>query len=156
MPPPFSFSDFHPGIKLSAKWITITEAHVVQFAGLSGDYNPIHINDIFAKESIFNSRIAHGALIISLTIGDLSQFIMGTTIALLEVHSKFLKPVKIGDTIHIETEVLEKVPSKKYNGGTVTFRHIVKNQSDEDVTVLESKILISNGLATRNNVLRHD
>ena len=73
---------------------------------------------------------------------------------MLKVSSRFLKPVRIGDTIYVESEVVDKKPSEKYNGGIITFRHEVKNQRGETVATIETKLLITRRLATKKNALR--
>ncbi|MGC8598079.1 MAG: MaoC/PaaZ C-terminal domain-containing protein [Thermocladium sp.] len=153
--PPYSFDDFEVGMKIRSHGLTITEAHIIQFAGLTGDFNPIHLNAEFAGKSIFKERVAHGLLTLSVAVGQFAQLIAGTTIALLEVNSRFHKPVKIGDTIYVESEVISKVPSNKYNGGVVVLKHDVKNQFGELVASIETKLLISNGPATSENVFKH-
>ncbi|KUO79148.1 MAG: MaoC family dehydratase N-terminal domain-containing protein [Vulcanisaeta sp.] len=153
-PPPYTYDEFQVGMRLRSQGLTITEAHVVQFAGLTGDYNPLHVDEVFAKNTIFEGRVAHGLLTLSLATGLFAPLVAGTTIALLEVNVKFLKPVKIGDTIYVDTEVVDKKPSNKYNGGVITFRLEVKNQRDEVVAVIDQKLLIARGLAVKNNVLR--
>lgn len=152
--PPYSFDDFEIGMRIRSHGLTITESHIIQFAGLTGDFNPIHVNAEFAGKSIFKERVAHGLLTLSAAIGQFAQLIAGTTIALLEVNSRFHKPVKIGDTIYVESEVMSKVPSNKYNGGVVILKHDVKNQLGELVTSIETTLLISNGPATSENVLK--
>ena len=152
--PPYTFDDFQVGMKMKSQGLTITETHIIQFAGLTGDYNPLHVDDVFARETIFEGRIAHGLLVQALAVGLFAQLIAGTTIALLEVNSRFLKPVRIGDTIYVESEVVDKKPSEKYNGGVITFKHEVKNQRGETVATIETKLLIARGLATKRNALR--
>ncbi|GAB6944478.1 MaoC family dehydratase [Vulcanisaeta sp. JCM 14467] len=152
--PPYTFDDFQVGMKMKSQGLTITETHIIQFAGLTGDYNPLHVDDVFARETIFEGRVAHGLLVQALAVGLFAPLVAGTTIALLEVNSRFLKPVRIGDTIYVESEVVDKKPSEKYNGGVITFRHEVKNQRGEIVATIETKLLIARGLATKKNALR--
>jgi acyl dehydratase len=152
--PPYTFDDFQIGMKMRSQGLTVTETHIIQFSGLTGDYNPLHVDDVFAKETIFEGRVAHGLLIQALAVGLFAPLVAGTTIALIEVSSKFLRPVKIGDTIYVESEVVDKKPSEKYNGGIITFRHEVKNQRGETVATIETKLLIARGLAIRKNALK--
>ncbi|MGC8543894.1 MAG: MaoC family dehydratase [Vulcanisaeta sp.] len=153
--PPYTFDDFQVGMKIKSQGLTITETHIIQFAELTGDYNPLHINEIFAKDTIFEGRVAHGLLTLSIAFGLFVPLVAGTTIALLEVSSKFLKPVRIGDTIYVITEVVDKKPSDKYNGGVITFKHEVKNQNEETVAIIETKLLLARDLALKKNVLKH-
>ncbi|WP_054853237.1 MULTISPECIES: MaoC/PaaZ C-terminal domain-containing protein [Vulcanisaeta] len=152
--PPYTFDDFQVGMKMKSQGLTITESHIVQFAELTGDYNPLHVDDVFARETIFEGRVAHGLLVQSLAVGLFAPLVAGTTIALLEVNSRFLRPVKIGDTIYVESEVIDKKPSEKYNGGIITFKHEVKNQRGETVATIDVKLLIARGPATKKNVLK--
>ncbi|WP_069807152.1 MaoC family dehydratase [Vulcanisaeta thermophila] len=152
--PPLTYDDFQVGMKIRSQGITVTEAHIVQFAQLTGDYNPLHVDEEFARQTIFEGRVAHGLLTLSLATGLLAPLLAGTTIALLEVNAQFQKPVKIGDTIHVESEVIEKKESRKYNGGTVTFKQEVKNQRGETVATITIKVLIARGPATKNNVIK--
>ena len=137
------FEDFQPGAKIESQGLTVTEAHVVAFAGLTGDFNPLHLDEEYARRTIFGGRIAHGLLTLSLALGLFAPNIYGSTIALLEASARFLKPVKIGDTIRVVTEVLDKKPTEKYEGGVVHLRHEVRNQRGEVVAVAETKILVS-------------
>lgn len=152
--PPYTYDDFQVGMKLKSQGLTVTESHITQFAGLTGDYNPLHVDEVFAKDSIFGGRVAHGLLTLSLAVGLFASLVAGTAIALLEVDSKFLKPVRIGDTIYVEIEVVDKKPSDKYNGGVVTFRHEVRNQKGEVVAVIDTKLLIARNIAIKDNVLK--
>jgi len=138
-----SFDEFEVGQKFESYKITVTEAHVVLFASLTGDFNPLHVDEGFAKNSIFGSRIAHGLLTLSLTFGYLAMLVAYTAIALLEVKAKFIRPVKIGDTIHSVIEVIDKRLSEKYRGGIVTFKSQVFNQRNEVVMEGVYSLLIS-------------
>ncbi len=137
------FEDFQPGAKLESPGVTVTEAHVVAFAGLTGDFNPLHLDEERARRTIFGGRIAHGLLTLSLAAGLLAPNIYGSAIALLEASARFLRPVRIGDTIRAIAEVLDKRPSEKYAGGVVRLRHEVRNQRGEVVAVAETKILVA-------------
>ncbi len=115
---------------------TVTEADVVHFAGISGDYNPLHVNEEFCKETIFGTRIAHGPLIYSIAAGLLFQLHLydDTLIAFLGFDSlKFTKPVKIGDTIHARIKVTEKRETSKPDRGVMKRTLEVVNQHGEVV-----------------------
>lgn len=86
---------------------TMTETDVYLFAGISGDNNPAHLNDIEAKKSIFKDRIVHGMLTSSLISAVLGTRLPGPGTIYLEQNLKFTKPVKFGDTILAEVEVIE-------------------------------------------------
>ncbi len=115
---------------------TVTEADVVHFAGISGDYNPLHVNEEFCKDTIFGTRIAHGPLIYSIAAGLLFQLHLydDTLIAFLGFDSlKFTKPVKIGDTIHARIKVTEKRETSKPDRGVMKRTLEVVNQHGEVV-----------------------
>lgn len=147
--PPYSFDDFRVGMRIESQGLTVTEAHIIQFAGLTGDFNPIHVDEEFARGTVFGGRVAHGLLTLSLAVGLFAPLVAGTTIALLEASARFLKPVRAGDTIHVTSEVIDKRQSDKYDGGVVAFRHEVRNQRGDVVATAETKLLISRGPANK-------
>ena len=115
---------------------TITEADVVNFAGISGDYNPLHIDEEFCKQTQFGTRIAHCPLVYSIAAGLLFQLHLydDTLIAFLGFDSlKFTLPVKIGDTVRVRVEVLEKRETSKPDRGVMKRLLQVLNQRDEIV-----------------------
>ena len=115
---------------------TITEADIVNFAGISGDYNPLHIDEGFCKQTQFGTRIAHGPLVYSIAAGLLFQLHLydDTLIAFLGFDSlKFTLPVKIGDTVRVRVEVLEKRETSKPDRGVMKRLLQVLNQRDEVV-----------------------
>ena len=115
---------------------TITEADVVNFAGISGDYNPLHIDEEFCKQTQFGTRIAHGPLVYSIAAGLLFQLHLydDTLIAFLGFDSlKFTLPVKIGDTVRVRVEVLEKRETSKPDRKIMKRLLQVLNQRDEIV-----------------------
>ncbi|MFP3929207.1 MAG: MaoC/PaaZ C-terminal domain-containing protein [Desulfobacteraceae bacterium] len=117
---------------------TVTESDVVWFAGLTGDWNPIHTDKELASRSEFGGRIAHGMLILALGTGLITRIPLGgflpkSLIAVVGIDRvRLVKPVMIGDTIHVECEMLE---AKSMTGGKglleVRFRII--NQAGETV-----------------------
>ncbi|MEX2704229.1 MAG: MaoC family dehydratase [Candidatus Freyrarchaeum guaymaensis] len=139
-----TFPEFKVGDKLVSPSITVTESHISLFAGLSGDFNPLHTNEEFAQKLPFKGRIAHGMLTISMQSGFLGMLLAGTAIAFLEAEYKFRAPVKINDTIHTELEVAETKPVQKYDGGIVKFNMQIKNQRNETVVEGYATVMISN------------
>lgn len=101
----------------------MTEADIVTFAGLTGDYNPMHTDAEFAKTTMFGQRIAHGMLTLSYAVGQAYQlgFLERTIIAFRSLEMKFSAPVLIGDTCHVELVVKEKSEAKRLGGGWVTM-----------------------------------
>lgn len=133
---PMYFEDFEVGQRFVTAGRTVTEADVVNFAGVSGDYNPIHTDAEFAKSTPFGQRIAHGLLVLSMLTGlrQRTGATDGTLIAWLEIRNyRFLKPVLIGDTVHGETEIVEKRETSKPDRGIVVQRVRVLNQRGEVV-----------------------
>ena len=105
-----TFEQFHIGDKGNfAK--TVTEADIVNFAGTSGDFNPLHMNAEYAKTTMFKGRIAHGALVSSF-ISTAGAMFVGLGAIYVSQLSKFKAPVQIGDTITATMEVTETIPAK--------------------------------------------
>ena len=112
---------------------TVTEADIVSFSALSGDWNQIHCDAEFAKQGMFGERIAHGLLGLSIASGLAVRtgFIEGTVIAFMGLDWKFRAPIKIGDTIHARAQVAEVKAVPRLGGGIVTFNVEVLNQRSE-------------------------
>ncbi|MDR3215339.1 MAG: MaoC family dehydratase [Bacilli bacterium] len=91
---------------------TITESDVYLFAGVSGDLNPAHVNEEYAKKTTFKGRIAHGMLGVSLISTVVGMYLPGPGTIFMDVSAKFVKPVKINDTITAEVEVVELIKEK--------------------------------------------
>lgn len=130
------FDEFQPGQKITTAGRTITESDVVTFAGLSGDYNQIHVDAQFSETSPFGKRIAHGLLGLSIASGLAVQtgIMEGTVVAFREISEwKFVKPIFLGDTIHVEMEVVETKEFKRIGAGSVITSLDVKNQHQETV-----------------------
>ena len=124
--------------KIGAEFVTsartITETDIINFAGISGDYNPLHIDEEFCRNTQFGTRIAHGPLGYSIAPALIFQLQLydDTLIAFLGFDSlKFTKPVKIGDTIHARLEVIEKRETSKSDRGIMKRLFQVLNQNNE-------------------------
>jgi acyl dehydratase len=130
-----TYDEFEVDEKFTTASRTITESDVVTFAGLSGDFNPIHMDSEFAEGTPLKGRIAHGMLVESIATGLGNQLgiFEGTTIAVLSMTINYKAPVKFGDTIHLQLTVLEKKDTSKPERGILTFRTNVLNQRDETV-----------------------
>lgn len=115
---------------------TITETDIYAFAGITGDFNPVHVNAEFAKKTIFKERIAHGLLTAGLISAVLGTKLPGPNSIYLKQELEFTAPVRIGDTITAEVEVLEKKPEKKI----LRLKTIAVNQKGD--TVLRGEALI--------------
>jgi len=114
---------------------TIGEGDVNVFAGLVGDFTPIHVDEEFAKASPFGTRIAHGPLAMSTAIGMLTQTgILGErVIGLINLNWDFSLPVKIGDTIRARVLIEQIRPTSKPGRSVATFAFDVLNQNEESV-----------------------
>lgn len=136
------FEDYQLGDVWESKGRTITEADIVMFSALSGDWFPLHTNIEYAKETQYKQRIAHGMLVLSITTG-LVHFEPGVVVAFYGMDKvRFTNPTFIGDTIHLEGKVIE-LKSKGSNQGIVTVLQEVKKQTDETVAVFEMKLLVN-------------
>lgn len=116
---------------------TITEADVVNYAGLSLDINPIHLNNEYAKKSIFKERIAHGMLTSGLISAVLGTKLPGEGSIYLSQTLKFVAPVKIGDTVTAKAEIIDINSEKRI----VTLKTTCVNQDENIVVDGEAKIL---------------
>jgi acyl dehydratase len=109
---------------------TVNEADVTLFAGLAGDFNPLHVDEEFASATEFGGRIAHGPLVLSMAIGLMAQLnlIDGTALALLDLAWAFKGPVKLGDTVRARVTPIAKRPTRKPGRGVLVLRFEVENQ----------------------------
>ena len=130
------WEEWEIGAEFESSGRTVTEADIVMFAGLSGDYNPLHIDEEFCKKTQFGTRIAHGPLVYAIAAGLLFQLHLydDTLIAFLGFDSlKFTNPVKAGDTIHARIKVLEKRETSRPDRGVMKRQLQVLNQRGEVV-----------------------
>ncbi|MBX3060193.1 MAG: MaoC family dehydratase N-terminal domain-containing protein [Anaerolineae bacterium] len=128
-----TYEEFELGAIYDTQARTITEADVVSFAGLSGDFNPIHTDAEAAKNGPFGERIAHGMLTVAMATGmaNMTGLMAGTTIALMEQNIKYKGAVKFGDTVRLQMEVIEKRETSKPDRGVVKLAARVLNQRGE-------------------------
>ena len=114
---------------------TVTEADIVAFAGVSGDFNPLHVDEIFAREQTpFEGRIAHGPLVLSMSYGLASVRDGWKILALVECQRRFRAPVYPGDTVWADLEVLETRASRSRPGvGFATLGVEVRSDRGEIV-----------------------
>ena len=129
------WEDFEPGREWTTHSRTVTEADVVAFACLSGDFNPLHVDAEFARETPFGERIARGLLALSIGTGLTSRLgvVEGTTIAFLGLEWSFEAAVKLGDTITVRLRVDDKRETSKPDRGIVRFATAIVNQRGEVV-----------------------
>ena len=142
---PLYFEDVEVGFRFETPSRTVTEADLVAFAGVSGDFNPLHTDRRFAETSIYGERIAHGALVLSITTGLRQRVGLfdGTLMGLLEIRAwRFVAPVRIGDTIRAVCEVTELRETSKPDRGVMVQRIDVLDQDDARVAGGEFVMLL--------------
>jgi len=143
--------DFKVGEKSISAGRTVTETDIVIFAGISGDWNELHTNAEYMKNSPFGQRIAQGILILSISSGLALQMRSRPPVEVLAFlgmdNVRFTGPVFIGDTINVESEVIEVRPSKsKPDAGILKLKNTVKNQREEAVVTWEAALMVSKRL----------
>lgn len=129
--------DFEIGTTYKSIARTITECDVVNFAGLSGDFNPLHMDEEYGKNvSIFKKRVAHGMLGPVLMTGMSNQTGMfeGTTIAFLDLTIRYPAPLEIGDTVHLEMTPTEARHTSKLGRGILKLDANLVNQEGKVIT----------------------
>ncbi len=130
------FEDFPVGTVCRTGGRTVDIGDISTFAGLTGDHYPLHTDEEYARSTQFGTRIAHGPLTFSLAVGlvALAGFYGEAIVALREVQSiRALRPVKPGDTIKVDVEVVDAQPSKRPDQGVLSLDYSVTNQRDEVV-----------------------
>ena len=129
--------DYTVGEKIISPARTITEADIINFAGFTGDWHPLHTDVEYAAKTPFKERITHGMLTLSIgmalpfRLGPYSSYLPKSFIAFYGMDEvRFTAPNRIGDTIHCEVEVVE-ITEKGKGKGILTTRNLIKNQKDE-------------------------
>ena len=138
------FEDFEAGEEFMSAGRTVTETDIVNFAGITGDWNEIHTNKELAERGPFGQRIAHGALVFSIATG-LSVRLGQTADTVIAFYGldrlRFVKPTFIGDTIRVRQKV-ESKNERDPSSGIVTMLNEVINQRDEVVVSYTAKVLL--------------
>ena len=132
----YYFEDFEVGDTFVTPSRTVGESEISTFAGLSGDFNPIHTDDTFAQASPFGQRIAHGLLGLSVMTGLSIRLGIweASTIALLGIEEwRFLGPIFAGDTVHAVVEIAGKRATSDGRRGVLDRRYTLVNQRGEAV-----------------------
>ncbi len=118
------YEDYQVGERFVSRGRTLTEADIVNFAGVSGDWYPLHVDVEYSKRSQFGQRIAHGMLVLTIASG-LVPISPDVFVAFYGIDNiRFTAPTFIGDTIHVEVEIVEK--QDRGPGGVLTFRQEVR------------------------------
>jgi 3-hydroxybutyryl-CoA dehydratase len=138
------FEELPLGLELETPARTVTETDVVQFAGLSGDYNQLHTDAEFAKSTPYGQRIAHGLLGLAIASGLAARagFIEGTAQAFTGVNWKFKAPILFGDSIHLIARVAKARAMPSMGGGLVIMEVTLLNQRGEIVQEGEWTLLM--------------
>ena len=140
---PMYFEDFKVGATFTTTARTITEADVVTFAGVSGDFNPLHVDREFSKAGPFGEPIAHGLLVLAVAsgLGIQTGIFTGTNLAFLGIEDlRFIGAVRFGDTIRMESTVIETRRTSKRDRGIVRIAQEIKKQDDE---VVQTAVFVS-------------
>ncbi|MBW1888436.1 MAG: MaoC family dehydratase [Deltaproteobacteria bacterium] len=116
---------------------TVTEADIILYAGITGDVNPLHIDEEYAKKSIFEGRVAHGGITMGLISAVLGDKLPGLGTIMLEMICKFKAPVRIGDTITARVEVTEKITEKNI----LKLKACCTNQDGTEVIMGEAVVM---------------
>lgn len=135
------YDDLNVGDRFVTAGRTLTESDIVTFAGLSGDFNSLHMDAEFAAQTPHGKRIAHGLLVLAITSGlstrlPLMKLIEKAIVGLAGLECKWFKPTFIGDTLHVVLEITGKEPGKKPDRGTFLMKRSAVNQHGD--TVMES------------------
>lgn len=117
---------------------TVTETDIALFAGVTGDFNPVHIDAVAAEQSMFKGRIAHGMLSAGFISAVLGMKLPGTGSIYLSQSLRFTKPVRIGDTVTARVEVLEVLATKR----RVKLATTCRNQDGETVVEGEAVVMV--------------
>lgn len=139
------FEEFEVGEEIVSPGRTVTEADVVMFAGLSGDYNPLHTDEEYAKGTMFGKRIAHGLLGLAITSGLRARtgVLDGTGMAFLDLKLTFKGPIFIGDTLTMKMKVKEKRETKKSDRGIIIMDVDLVNQKGDVVQASEHTLMVA-------------
>ena len=134
-----TFADLAVGMQVSIE-NTVSEQDVIDFARVSGDYNPLHLDEEYAKTTQFKTRIAHGALTASYISAVLGNDLPGPGSVFMDLNLKFVRPVKIGDTVISTAEVV----AMEERGYRVTLA--VKGETNGKIVMKgEAKVMVPSG-----------
>ena len=147
------FEDFEPNKTWITRGRTVGEGDITQFAGLVGDFNPLHVDASYCSGTTYKGRIAHGPLTMSMAIGLMSQqnLIDDTTTGLLGLTWTFAAPVHIGATIHAIVSLASKRPTRDPARGIVVLRLEVVDQTDKSLQVGEMTLMMKRKPLTSTN-----
>ena len=125
-----------------AESLTVSESHITLAARLIGDFNPLHVNDAYARQSRFGARILHGVMTAAIAGAPVGNYFAGTAIAYLEQNNRFLAPVYAGDTLTSTWTITGKIDKPKTGGGIVNLTAACCNQNSVVVLEADGKMLV--------------
>jgi acyl dehydratase len=141
--PSFFFEDFRPGARYTTYARTVTESDHSLFCALVGYHVPLFIDEEYARQTSYGGRICPSALVMSFSTAQTESLFRTNVLALLAVDGgRFLAPVRPGDTIRTEVEVIETKPTSDAARGIVVFRDRVLNQRDETVFEIDKTVML--------------
>lgn len=129
--------------------VTVTDTHITLGAGLIGDFNPLHVDDGFARESRYGARILHGVLTSALMGAPVGMLVAGTAIGYLQHDCRFLAPVHAGDTLVIRWTVVERIDKPRHGGGIVAFDGTCQNQRGVRVATAHGRMMVADAWGPR-------
>jgi acyl dehydratase len=150
---PLYYDDIAVGDTWDSPARTVTEADIVNFAGMTGDYNPLHVDHEFTRNTPFGRPIAHGLLGLSWVagLGSFSPW-MRTAAFIRIVEWKFLKPLFVGDTVRVRTEVAERTIRGRGRRGLIVWKRQLINQNGTVVQEGCTETLVEIRTVTNNPV----
>lgn len=135
------YEDLELGFRYETPGITVGEAHVLGFAGLTGDFTPVHVDEQFAREMGFRGRLAHGLLVMGLIDALKNRCLVEFhVVAALNWTWRFCAPVHVGDRLHVEVCIADRRLTSKGNRGIVTLD--LKGLNQDGVIVQEGQTQI--------------
>ena len=139
------WEDFPAGRAIATPAVTVTESHLVQWAGLTGDWYPLHMDREAAARGPFGERVAHGPFTFALAVGLMAQTGVYGDAILAWLGTRELRataPVKIGDTVRVLATVTESRASQSPDRGVVTLGYSVRNQAQHEVLTADFTLLM--------------
>ena len=129
------------GDRFSGSHLVTTET-ITRGAELIGDFNPLHVDETFAKASLYKDRVLHGVLTSSIMTAPVGNSFHGTTIAYTEHNCRLIRPVYAGDTLNTVWTVTDLLPKPSHQGGVISMTGVARNQNKQIVARVKGKILV--------------
>jgi acyl dehydratase len=141
---PRYFEDYRIGETFTSSSRTVTEKDIVEFARLTGDFHPTHFDEDFARRSFYGEKVSHGLLNLSIAMGMMNEweYRSRSIMAFIRLDCRFLRPVRLSDSIHAETAILRTREWKRPEKGVVVFGLAIMNQRGEVVAKAEIEELV--------------